>query len=209
MNFIDDRGLWRLLLDYKNFLNSVLKDENATTITEIYHLVRNIPYGSNGNRDPREVYKTKVGSCSGKHTLLRDLLRQAGYKVEIITMFTHFNKSCPVHETYPPELKKISQNSEIPDFHHYVRVFANGKWVKLDATWHDGMLPYGFVVNNEWNGVGDTHLASVPLHEYPNEEELTDFKKNLVASLSDEDRQLRLRYFTLVTHWISGLEKSC
>ncbi len=195
------------VLNYKEFLESILDSEKATTVTEIYHLVRNIPYGSNGNRDPQEVYRTKVGSCSGKHILLRDLLRQAGHQVEIITMFTHFNKSCPVHETYPLELIEISQNSEVPDFHHYVRFLIDGIWVKLDATWHDAMLPFGFVVNNEWNGAGDTKLASVPLLEYPNEEELTEFKRGLVASLKEEDRQLRLKYFTLVTRWISQLEK--
>lgn len=99
-----------------------------------------------------------------------------------------------------------SQNSEIPDFHHYVRVLVDETWIKLDATWHDAMLPFGFVVNSEWNGAGDTHLASVALHEYPNEEELTEFKRDLVASLPDEDRQLHLEYFTLVTHWISCQE---
>lgn len=191
-------------MQYEGFLKGLIAVNDLNDIPAIYHQVRKIPYGSNGNRDPRIVYESNVGSCSGKHILLRDLLRCAGFETEVITMFTYFNESTPLCDSFPDELKSLSEKDRVPDFHHYVRVKQYGDWVKLDATWHDELDRFGFAVNTEWTGEGDTLLASVPEQEYPNEENLIDFKARLVAALPDDQRALRARYFQLVTKWIAG-----
>jgi len=191
-------------MQYEDFLKGVIATNELKDIPAIYHQVRRIPYGSNGNRDPRIVYESNVGSCSGKHILLRDLLRCAGYEAEVITMFTYFNESTPLCDSFPEELKSLGSKERIPDFHHYVRVKQNGVWLKLDATWHDELDSFGFTVNSEWAGGEDTHLASVPEREYPNEENLIDFKARLVATLPDDQKALRARYFELVTEWVAG-----
>lgn len=191
------------LMQYEDFLGGVITNNNLKDIPPIYHQVRKIPYGSNGNRDPRVVYESNVGSCSGKHILLRDLLRHADYEAEIITMFTYFNESTPLCESFPSELKILATKERIPDFHHYVRVKQHGNWVKLDVTWHDELDSFGFAVNTKWAGEGDTLLASVPEQEYANEERLIDFKARLVATLPDDQKALRARYFELVTKWIA------
>lgn len=190
-------------MQYRDFLKDVVATNELNDIPAIYHQVRKIPYGSNGNRDPRVVFESNVGSCSGKHILLRDLLRSAGYEAEIITMFTYFNESTPLCGSFPDELKSLSKEERIPDFHHYVRIKKHGAWVKLDATWHDELDSFGFAVNTKWAGEGDTLLASVPEQEYPNEENLIDFKARLVATLPDDQKALRARYFELVTKWIA------
>ena len=190
---------------YRAFLASKLHSDDRLPLVGLYHAVRDIPYGSTGVRDPVEVIEKNLGSCSGKHLLLRDLLRTQGFDAEIITMFTYFNRGMPVHVSFPEELRRLCTEADIPDYHHYVRVRRNGDWVKLDATWHDRLAAYGFPVNDAWDGEGDTILASEPIEEYPNVEDLIAEKKKLIRSLSPEDRKNRARFFHLVTEWISSL----
>ena len=190
---------------YMNFLERVKESTGSTGLIDVYHAIRNIPYGSTGVREPSEVIRGNLGSCSGKHLALRDLLRQTGHAAEIITMFTYFNERTPVVESFPDELKRMCRADRIPDFHHYVRVAVGGAWIKLDATWHDAMIPYGFPVNHAWNGQGDTILAADPIREYPNVEDLITRKQQLIDSLPADEREKRARFFGLLTDWIASL----
>ncbi len=190
---------------YRAFLDALLRTDPRPPLVSVYHAVRNIRYGSTGVRDPAEVIRKNLGSCSGKHLLLRDLLRIQGFDAEIITIFTYFNRGVPVHESFPEELRRLCLEADIPDYHHYVRVRRDGDWTKLDATWHDALVPYGFPVNVAWEGDGDTTLAAEPLEEYANVEDLIAYKKALIHAMPTEDRERRARFFRLITEWISGL----
>lgn len=192
--------------ELEKFLKKIEETDQRPPIVRVFHAVRNIPYGSTGVRDPLKVILENRGSCTGKHLLLRDLLRAQGFTTEIITMFTYFNEGIPIVDSYPPELKRLCGEERIPDFHHYARVWTGDRWVKLDATWHDRLIPFGFAVNTDWAGDGDTALAAVPIKEYPNVEDLISRKKELVRSLKPEDREKRARFFRLVTMWIASLE---
>ena len=59
------------------------------------------------------------------------------------------------------------EGEDVCDFHHYVRVRVDDRWLKLDATWHDELIPFGFSVNSNWKGDEDTRLAATPMKEYP------------------------------------------
>lgn len=189
---------------YESFLRERVRS-GTRGLVEIYHAVRNIPYGSTGERDPVKVIANNLGSCSGKHELLRDLLRATGREAEVITMFTYFNRGIPSHPAMPEELRTLVDGEAICDFHHYVRTRADGGWIKLDATWHDALIPYGFPVNHEWQGGTDTVLAATPEREYPAVEDLATWKKELIARLSPEQREARARFFRLLTEWMMSL----
>ena len=107
--------------DYRAILPSIAA-RDPVRLCNIYHTVRRIPYGRTGQRDPATVVETNVGSCSGKHILLRGLLRAAKFDAEIITMFTHFDQGIPFNASYPHALRELLGAGEICDFHHYVRV---------------------------------------------------------------------------------------
>lgn len=190
--------------DHDSFLSGI-EDLASSPVVAVYHAVRNIPYGSVGERDPFLVVARNSGSCSGKHLLLRDLLRRTGCEAEIITMFTHFESRLGQHPSFPADLNALIAEGGICDFHHYVRARSRpGPWVKLDATWHDALAPYPFPVNTDWQGQGDTQLASVPLEEHPAVEDLVPYKTALVASLSPPDRDRRSRFFALLADWIAS-----
>lgn len=190
---------------YTDFLKRHVQAGGSAALTEIYHAVRKIPYGSTGERDPVKIIANNLGSCSGKHILLRDLLRETGRDAEVITMFTHFNRAMPSHPAMPRELRAMIEGPDIGDFHHYVRAQSGRRWIKLDATWHDALIPYGFAVNHEWRGHGDTTLAATPIREYPPVEDLAAWKVQLLTELAPEERELRARFFRLLTEWMMTL----
>jgi hypothetical protein len=189
---------------YAAFIRRHVKDK-ASELPDLYHAVRNISYGSVGERDPVNVIINNVGSCSGKHILLRDLLRQTGRDAEIITIFAHFNRGVPLHPAMPADLRAMIDGGPVCDFHHYVRVSEGHQWLKLDATWHDALLPFGFPVNRDWRGQSDTVLAATPIRAYPAVEDLAARKAELLAQLSPMERETRTRFFERLTEWIAAL----
>jgi hypothetical protein len=193
-----------LRTEYRAFLEGI-GGEGKSRLVRLYHAVRNIPYGAAGVRDPVEVIEHNLGSCSGKHILLRDLLRGVGCEAQIVTIFTHFNKAIPLNDSYPEELRRMIVDEEVCDFHHYVGARLDGDWARLDATWHDALAPYGFPVNDRWDGTGDTVLAAEPIREYASVEDLATFKEALIAALPPKERAKRAKFFTLLTDWIAAL----
>ena len=194
--------------DYKVFLNQVLqqpKDSGqAVDMPSIFHHVRRIPYGGAGQRDPRKVYELNLGTCSGKHILLRDLLRAAGFNAQVVTVFTFFNKGIPVDASMNPELQRIIQQTDVPDYHNFVQVQTTDiGWLTLDATWHDALKPLGFPVNDAWNGVGVMSLAGAALKIYPAAEDVVTLKKSLLDTLKPAELQLRARFLELLTEWMA------
>jgi Transglutaminase-like superfamily. len=189
---------------YKTFLAERLR-AGSTHVADIYHAVRTIPYGSTGERDPVKVIANNLGSCSGKHILLRDLLREVGGEAEIITMFTYFNRGVPPHPSMREDLRAMIDGEGVCDFHQYVRFRIRDRWLKLDATWHDALIPFGFPVNRDWRGDRDTVLAASPLREYPAVEDLVAYKKQLLSQLTSEQQELRTKFFTRLTEWMITL----
>ena len=189
---------------YRIFLKERVR-AGSTNVADIYHAVRKIPYGSTGERDPEKVIANNLGSCSGKHILLRDLLREVDWEAEIITMFTHFNRGVPSHPAMPADLRAMIEGEDVCDFHHYVRVRIREGWHKLDATWHDALISYGFPVNRDWEGHSDTVLAATPIREYPAVEDLVAWKEQLLTRLTPEQREFRAKFFTRLTEWMMTL----
>ena len=194
--------------EYSEFLNSVIRritGASASGIVTIYHHVRQIPYGGVGQRDPQKVYEFNAGTCSGKHILLRDLLRSTGIEAEVVTAFTHFNKGVPAHYSMPEELKRIIIEEEVPDYHHFVRIHgADGQPCDLDATWCDDLVVYGFPTNTNWCGPRSTQLAGAILEEFPICEDIISQKIELLAGLNTKKTETRTRFLTMLTDWISA-----
>ena len=182
-----------------------LDPSGRPALAAVYHAVRNIPYGAVGQRDPAHVLAANAGSCSAKHMLLDDLLRRLGHRTRLITIFTHFDAGVPDHASYPEELRELLRRGQVPDFHHFLRVEQDGRWLALDATWHDRLGAYGFPVNTGWTGAGDTRPAAKPFREYPPTADLAALKERLLKELSPQQRALRTRFFGLLSAWIAGL----
>ena len=88
----------------------------ATSVTEVYHAVRQLPYGGVGVRSAEAVLTARTGSCSGKHLALALLLRKLRYDdVEIVTYHCDFATAISESVELKPKLPRA-----VHDFHHAV-----------------------------------------------------------------------------------------
>lgn len=175
--------------------------ENATTV-EIFHAVRNIPYGRVGGRSAEAVIQHNVGSCSGKHILLRDILRHLKQSADVETVRGDFAASIPQHQSMPESLQTYCRTGGITDFHNYVVWNSPLGEIKLDATWSNGLISMGFSGNRDWVGHGDTKLALEPEAVLDRVEDVPSYKAYLLGLLSEDQRNERERFLTLLTDWV-------
>ena len=171
-------------------------------VPAIYHAVRNLTYASDGNRKPDMVIATERGSCTGKHLLLRDLLRHVGETADIEFIEGDFAAAMPVVPSMSEPLKRWVASGGIADFHCYV-VWRDGeREVKLDATWPDKLAPLGYPVNGNWNGTGDTRVAIESGTIRGRAENVLERKAALLATLSEKQINDRLSFLKLLTEWM-------
>jgi transglutaminase-like putative cysteine protease len=147
---------------YETYLSEI-EDKVEPRYVSIYHAVRNIPYGSTGIRNPVAVIENRRGSCSGKHMLLRDLLRLTDCEAEVITIHTHFNRAIPLAPSFPDDLATLIRDGEIDDYHHFVRARIDDQWLNLDATWQDALGAPGIVTSTERPWPGDIAITIAPI----------------------------------------------
>ena len=197
------------LEDYKRILEdwcSHLSPEEAMVCA--FDRVRDIPYGSTGERRPLQIIRQNQGSCSGKHLLLSRLFETLGFKTRIVTCMHYFNDAIPPGNAYPPELMNILENERVIDFHHYVLLNQAGNWLKVDATWDAGLKPLGFPVNVPWDGKTDTKIAVVPVQYYDDTPDLIGLKERLLSQLPPHDRKVRLDFMRYLTQWLESVRNA-
>lgn len=185
----------------EDFLDAKARTGRAT-VPAIFHAVRNLTYASDGNRAPDMVIATGKGSCTGKHLLLRDLLRHVGEAADVEFIEGDFAASMPVVPSMPEELKGWVSAGGIADFHCYVVWQGGEREVKLDATWPDRMAPLGYQVNADWDGSGDTRVAIASGVIRGRAEDVLARKAALLATLTEKQINDRLRFLKLLTEWM-------
>ena len=174
----------------------------------IFHAVRNIPYASRGSRRPDDVLDAKEGSCSGKHLLLRDLLRRAGETADVETVEGDFAGGLPEAPSMPATLRAMVHDGGVRDFHQYVVWAGPGGEMRLDATWPDYVSPHGVATNAGWDGRGDTQIALKPTRVVGRAEDLIAYKERLLATLSAEETVRRREFLSLLTQWLEKLRET-
>jgi len=195
-----------------NFYQHLLKRwcpqlSREDTLICVFETVRDIPYGSTGEREPEKIVQENLGSCSGKHLLLSNLLTSLGYENKIVTCLHHFNEALPRGNDYPQRLKDIITTHRVIDFHHFVKLKKGNRWLDLDATW-DGLLSrFGFPVNFGWNGDTDTVVAVRPVKFYPETDDLISLKIRLIGELPQQDREIRAEFMRVLTDWLREIRK--
>jgi hypothetical protein len=148
------------------------------------------------------VIATGKGACTGKHLLLRDLLRHVGETADVEFIEGDFAASMPVVPTMSEELQRWVSAGGISDFHCYV-VWQGGEGeVKLDATWPDRVASLGYPVNAKWDGIGDTRVAIGSGIIRGRAENVLERKASLLSTLTEKQINDRLRFLKLLTEWM-------
>lgn len=191
---------------YKNLLEEWCPESSLTArIICAFQMVRDIPYGSIGEREPQQILRSNLGSCSGKHVLLNGLFRTLGIDSKILTCLHHFNEALPQGNPYPKKLQKIVSRYKVLDFHHYIKMRVGQKWVNVDATWDIHLKNYGFPVNVDWDGKSNTTVAVRAIKFFPQNDDIASLKKRLINGLSPEDREVRAEFLEIFTQWLKEI----
>jgi hypothetical protein len=195
---------------HNSFYKQLLKEwcpnsSNEEALVCVFEAVRDIPYGSTGERDPEKIVTENLGSCSGKHLLLSKLLDLLGFENKIVTCFHHFNEALPDRTDYPDRFKQIIRNHNVIDFHHFVNLKRGGRWLNIDATWDCHLHDFGFPVNFGWQGYTDTTVAVKPIRFYPETDDLVGLKIKLIDELPQHDKEIRAEFLSLLTEWLKEI----
>ena len=161
--------------------------------------VRDIPYGVVGSRDPYDVYENNMGTCSGKHELLKDLYHYLGIKTQDYIAMHRF-KDFSV--TYPPNLMTILNRSDIVDPHNFFKIFQDNKWITIDITWDKPLKKLGFIFNDNWDGKTDMLIAVKPIEIIQTNHPL-QVKEEKLASLSESTQNDRKLFIKELSQWLS------
>lgn len=187
------------------FIDRQGKFGNKPTVVDLFHAVRNIPYYSSGERSPEAVLRDNRGACTAKHILLRDALRHIGETADVELIEGDFAISMPIVRSMPADMQAWIRSGGIRDFHCYVVWRGPEREQILDATWPDSLKAYGFPVNANWTGEGNTALAIKPTFVKVRVEDVIARKERLIQTLSREDTHNRRLFLSMLSVWLSGL----
>ena len=173
----------------------------------LFHAVRAMPYRSGPDRTPMAALCTGQGACTAKHLILRDALRLAGHRAEVELVEGDFASAIPDHPSMPDALRAEIAQGGITDYHCRVRLSASDQpHRRLDATWPDALIPFGFVTARGWNGTGDTVQAIERVRIAACVDDVLAEKARLLSALPPAAAARRLRFLALLSDWLSGVQ---
>lgn len=173
-------------------------------VVQAFHAVRNMPYFSGPDRSPLTALRAGRGACTAKHVILRDLLRQMGMIADVEMVECDFAAAIPVSGTMPEALASMARAGGVRDFHCWVRLGVGDHAQRLDATWPDLLAGYGFPVNDDWTGQGDTRPAAPGLVR-AREEDVLASKVELLAGLTAEEAEARRAFLGMLSRWLEQI----
>jgi len=165
---------------------------------ELFEFVRDIPYGTIGSRDLRDVFKKNKGTCSGKHELLKYLFKLIDIKVSDIIVMHAFN-DLPV--AFPQKIMTLFESGDILDPHNVIRIHSKGQWHIVDATWDSPLEQVGFPVNRDWDGKSGMKLCVVE-REIIETNNPIETKKLMIKQLPQEMQERRKKFLKDLTIWL-------
>lgn len=183
-------------------------------IIKIFEKVRDIKFGHIGSRDPLEIYKAGKGTCSGKNFLLRELYKAVGLKTKDIICLQRWKDLSwfPDDEyglvDFPEELIQKLNEKEIVDFHNYLLVEIDGKWIQVDVTIDKELLELGFRTEIDWDGRSSMPLCFVGSHKvWDCGDSGAEKKAELTAELPQSIQTARNDFLSSLTAWIDEWRK--
>lgn len=171
---------------------------------QAFHAVRNVPYFSGPDRTPLAALRKGRGACTAKHMLLRDLLRELGFRADVELVACDFAAAVPLVPTMPDELQVFVRMAGVRDIHCWVRLHLDATGVLLDATWPDSLAAQGFAVNTDWAGTGETRPAAKGIVRATAEDVLVK-KAELLAELAPEETQRRKAFLGVLSAWLEEM----
>jgi hypothetical protein len=150
------------------------------------------------------VLKEGKGFCLSKHYLLGELLELSGYEVKYCTYEFNWDK---IDVDFPENISELVK--ELPlTYHVACRVFMEGRWVLLDATWDKNLREKGFPVN-KWDGVSDTVLAvrAIGSFQHKGIEKHQIFYHSRMKNYTLKEKLMLARFTRLFNLWLARIRR--
>lgn len=183
-------------------------------ITGVFEKARDILFGNIGSRDPKDVYEKNKGTCSGKNFLLKEVYKGIGLQTKDMICLQRWKDLIWFpDDTYglvdlPDELKHMLDQDEIVDFHNYVKILVDGKWITVDATIDLSLKKLGFYTTEHWDGKSDMPLCFVGSHKvWDCGDNGAEKKAELTGKLPEEIQEARHQFLVSLTGWIDNLRE--
>lgn len=184
-------------------------------VTKLFEKVRDIKFGRMGSRDPKDVYERKKGTCSGKTFLLKELYTEIGVKTEDMIALqrwkdlTWFPDSTYDVVDFPDECTEIIERTDVVDFHNYLQILVDGKWITVDVTIDKPLRKIGFYTTLDWDGKSDMPLCFAGTHKvWDCGDKGLEKKKELISKLPQKIQDDRNLFLERMTSWIDSLRES-
>ena len=172
---------------------------------QAFHAVRNMRYFSGPDRTPLAALRSGQGACTAKHLILRDLLRDLGLAARVELVACDFAAAVPPAASMPASLRAMIERGNIRDFHCWIRAGDPAQGLLLDATWPDQLADYGFPVNADWDGTGDTRAAVANGVVRCDAEDVLARKEALLAELTQDEADARKAFLAGLSAWLKEL----
>lgn len=174
----------------------------------IFRHIRDIPYGLiPGLIDPKNgpvgILMHNKGSCSPKHFLLGLMYEKLKIPIRYVTY--PFTWDDPDIE-YPIELRTLAQAMPL-EYHIACKAYINNKWILLDTTWDPPLKRAQFPINENWDGISDTHNAVKPLDEiiHENVEQRIAYLDTQKARYTEKELLLKNKFYSTFNTWLEKL----
>jgi hypothetical protein len=168
-----------------------------------FERVRDLPYCYPSSRDPLVVLREGAGSCSGKHYLLGEVYRRLGLPVRHMLCSHRFNDS-PL--PFPDHMQALLDRNEVMDWHDYLQINVDGRWIDIDATWPLGLRDFGLPANDDWDGTSSMLLSVVPDEHEELLGDLGKAKEERLSRLTPRQRGLRKQFLESLSQFAAELQ---
>jgi hypothetical protein len=190
------------MMDVKDYLlrNGIYDLPQDERFVRVVHLISEIPWGE--CRSVSEVLEKGKGTCTGKHLLLQECLEQIGVSYKPVVCTFRWQDQ-PVE--YPEKLRHILQEGSWDHGHNFVTVDYLGNSIDVDITWNSKLAKYGFTcLPSDWNGK-TSFFGVVHMQKRWDDADIRTMKKELIESLSPEQRERRERFLHNFIEWVEEI----
>ncbi|MCK9485853.1 MAG: hypothetical protein M0R73_04015 [Dehalococcoidia bacterium] len=179
-------------------------DEGVDAATA-FRLVRDMPYRRASDRQPETILREWRGTCSGKHYLLRDLLREIGMPSTVILATHEFT---PDNSPWlPPHLMTEAILAPVPDVHNFLRVQydpADDQWMTVDCTWPSAARRLEMPANLSFEPGVDQRIACDPIEIFhvPEDQDPQALKEEVLADHVGQQAARRDAFINGLSDWV-------
>ncbi len=171
-----------------------------------FRLVRDMPYRRATDRQPETILGEWRGTCSGKHYLLRELLRELGMPSTVILATHEFT---PENSKWlPPHLATEVRLAPVPDVHTFLRVQydpTGDQWMTVDCTWPSRARRLEMPANLSFEAGVDQRIACDPIEIFhvPEDEDPQPLKERIIEGFVGTQGARRDAFIAGLSDWLA------